>query len=440
MVSTRRSIGGDVAKPGDLASPPTSPRRDARGTGQLTKAQQTAARRKESKQLMLDRQNILIWRRPVSTTWLFGCTVVDAVRSATRWLLKNYLTTLLPTAVLLAVYLGAAAVDGPHTPLLVELEHSVLFAVWWIGLGVLSSIGLGTGMHSGMLFLFPHILKTVLFAETCGHLNFDSRINMWDKALTNSAEFVCLAPSGAPVRWFTLCAKLLPAGILWGAGTAAGEIPPYFVSYSAAKLGSKANDELDELKINNDVMTRMKRWMIDILKRFGFWAVLGFSAYPNAAFDLVGICCGHFMMPFWTFFSGTMIGKGFIKAPGQVAGAVAVFGSSTRSMLLRGVAAVLAPAHLEVFTQKLHEGIHKFQRIHDDGHSSHDDSKATVSGIGPAQVWNLFVVSLVGYFALSCIHQFAKFRQQELDEASMDATYPLTVSAKTPVKKAKKAL
>ena len=72
---------------------------------------------------------------------------------------KNYLTTLLPTAVLLAVYLGAAAVDGPHTPLLVELEHSVLFAVWWIGLGVLSSIGLGTGMHSGMLFLFPHILK-----------------------------------------------------------------------------------------------------------------------------------------------------------------------------------------------------------------------------------------------------------------------------------------
>jgi len=53
------------------------------------------------------------------------------------------------------------------------------------------------------------------------------------------------------------------------------------------RLLAQANDELDELKINNDVMTRMKRWMIDILKRFGFWAVLGFSAYPNAAFDLV---------------------------------------------------------------------------------------------------------------------------------------------------------
>lgn len=33
------------------------------------------------------------------------------------------------------------------------------YVVWWVGLGVLSSIGLGTGMHSGLLFLFPHMLK-----------------------------------------------------------------------------------------------------------------------------------------------------------------------------------------------------------------------------------------------------------------------------------------
>ena len=39
------------------------------------------------------------------------------------------------------------------------LEDLVQYAVWWIGLGVLSSIGLGTGVHSGLLFLFPHILK-----------------------------------------------------------------------------------------------------------------------------------------------------------------------------------------------------------------------------------------------------------------------------------------
>ena len=40
-----------------------------------------------------------------------------------------------------------------------EAEDWVEFVVWWVGLGVPSSIGLGTGMHSGLLFLFPHILK-----------------------------------------------------------------------------------------------------------------------------------------------------------------------------------------------------------------------------------------------------------------------------------------
>ena len=33
------------------------------------------------------------------------------------------------------------------------------YCIWWVGLGILSSIGLGTGMHSGLLFLFPHMLK-----------------------------------------------------------------------------------------------------------------------------------------------------------------------------------------------------------------------------------------------------------------------------------------
>jgi hypothetical protein len=39
------------------------------------------------------------------------------------------------------------------------MQEWTLYIVWWVGLGVLSSIGLGTGMHSGLLFLFPHMLK-----------------------------------------------------------------------------------------------------------------------------------------------------------------------------------------------------------------------------------------------------------------------------------------
>lgn len=46
------------------------------------------------------------------------------------------------------------------------LQEWVLYTTWWISLGVLSSIGLGTGMHSGLLFLFPHMLKVRCLASS----------------------------------------------------------------------------------------------------------------------------------------------------------------------------------------------------------------------------------------------------------------------------------
>ena len=41
--------------------------------------------------------------------------------------------------------------------------------------------------------------------------------------------------------------------------------------------------------------------------------VLLLASWPNALFDLCGIVCGHFRMPFWQFFGATLIGKGIIK-------------------------------------------------------------------------------------------------------------------------------
>ncbi len=39
---------------------------------------------------------------------------------------------------------------------------------------------------------------------------------------------------------------------------------------------------------------------------------------PNPLFDLAGITCGHFLVPFWTFFGATLIGKAIIKVHIQV--------------------------------------------------------------------------------------------------------------------------
>ena len=48
---------------------------------------------------------------------------------------------------------------GFAEPFVSEADAWVQYVVWWVGLGVLSSVGLGAGMHSGLLFLFPHMLK-----------------------------------------------------------------------------------------------------------------------------------------------------------------------------------------------------------------------------------------------------------------------------------------
>lgn len=39
---------------------------------------------------------------------------------------------------------------------------------------------------------------------------------------------------------------------------------------------------------------------------------------PNPLFDLAGITCGHFLVPFWTFFGATLIGKAIVKMHIQV--------------------------------------------------------------------------------------------------------------------------
>ena len=67
-----------------------------------------------------------------------------------------------------------------------------------------------------------------------------------------------------------------------------------------------------------------------IIETTGFWGILMLASWPNAAFDLCGICCGTFMMPFWTFFGATLIGKALIKAPTQAAFFVMLFSPASR--------------------------------------------------------------------------------------------------------------
>ena len=62
-----------------------------------------------------------------------------------------------------------------------------------------------------------------------------------------------------------------------------------------------------------DLMTRGKLFMHDLVHRAGFFGILAAASIPNPLFDLAGITCGHFLIPFWTFFGATLIGKAVVK-------------------------------------------------------------------------------------------------------------------------------
>lgn len=57
---------------------------------------------------------------------------------------------------------------------MMQLELQVLWCLYWVGLGILSSVGLGTGLHTFLLYLGPFIASVTLAAFTCNSVDFPS--------------------------------------------------------------------------------------------------------------------------------------------------------------------------------------------------------------------------------------------------------------------------
>lgn len=135
--------------------------------------------------------------------------------------------------------------------------------------------------------------------------------------------------------------------------------------------------------------------MIAVLERSGFWGLVAMASWPNAAFDLCGICCGNFGMPFWTFFGATALGKGLIKAPLQCAFFSTLFSSAD------AVAAVAAafPARWDV-QRRLTETLQKAAS----GGLAGEQGKQGAA-LSPGGLLKMAIPAFMVYFLLSCIEQ-----------------------------------
>lgn len=407
-----------------------------------------------------DRKKITLLRSPLRTIYLFLWVSLENLAFAVKFTVTHRWFLLIGLPFLLTFSVGKLF-PGPHDLLITQIESWAAFSLWWFGLGVLSSIGLGTGMHTGVLFLFPHILKVCLATSACGNSDFDSFSDIWFSKSPTS--FTCRTPVAdpdiAPLSFIEIFLKVALPCLFWGAGTAIGEIPPYWVSRAARIagirnkefeeiMGSSSSSDSDEAKESSnsewDIISRMKNWMIHFLQRHGFWGVLLMSAYPNMAFDLCGICCGHFGMPFWTFFGATFIGKALIKANLQACFFIMLFNERYLSFLIHYVD-LLFPDQYEpcfVFTKKLcHVHLHEILTMaKNEFHSKLEVAASSTASVSSSDtnllktIWSWIVIALIGYFVISCVEQFAQGKQLDLD------TQKLQSRASNPSKKSTKKL
>lgn len=217
-----------VAVPQQAHPSSSSPRRRGRmAPGAATGAEASPSGRHHGPVLAPD--DIGLLTSPLTTLGLAMRCIVSLLSDALEHAAHHPLFYINTTALLLLLVV-LNMLDLPNQPQLQAIQATVVWYSRWVVLGVLSSIGLGTGAHTFLLFLGPFIARVTTAAYVCKSLNFP---------LFGLESLLC--PFGVYEKkeialWMVLN-KVKWESFAWGLGTAIGELPPYLVA-RACTLGS----------------------------------------------------------------------------------------------------------------------------------------------------------------------------------------------------------
>jgi hypothetical protein len=100
--------------------------------------------------------------------------------------------------------------------------------------------GLGSGLHTFVLYLGPHIAFFTIKAMQCGRVDLKSapydtiqldRGPSWlDKDCSQFGPPLFQSEYGSQIPLSIILIQVQLEAVLWGMGTAIGELPPYFIS------------------------------------------------------------------------------------------------------------------------------------------------------------------------------------------------------------------
>ncbi|XP_019160152.1 PREDICTED: vacuole membrane protein KMS1-like isoform X2 [Ipomoea nil] len=272
-------------------------------------------------------QNLTVVTQPLKTVKFFILVVLQYLRQWFTYLLSHARAVWLTLLSGIAVFAVWVTLMQHY---LTEVFEYAQYGLWWVALGVASSIGFGSGLHTFVLYLGPHIALFTIKAMKCGRVDLKTapydtmqfnRSPSWMGK--NCSEFgPPLFSHSVPLT--TILQQVQLEAILRGLGTALGEIPSYFVSRAARNSNIQVED-LEMSSTEEDVgflvtrINKIKQCFLSHAQNMNLLTIIILATVPNPLFDMAGVMCGQFGIPFWKFFIATLVGKGIIKTYMQAA-------------------------------------------------------------------------------------------------------------------------
>jgi len=169
-------------------------------------------------------------------------------------------------------------------------------------------------------------------------------------------------------------------------------------------------DEEEAGGLFDPIIHRVKPIMYSILGNLGFFGILIFASVPNPLFDLAGITCGHFLVPFMTFFGATLIGKAFIKAHIQTVFVIVIFSKKTLEYAITLAESLMPWLHgnLRAFIEAEKAKLHRTE-------GEETVKEKSILGI----IWDIFLVCMILYFVISIIDSSVQQYIGTKDEADI---------------------
>jgi membrane protein YqaA with SNARE-associated domain len=372
-------------------------------------------------ELKSQREKLSLFTSPITTCKLFLEECWAQLRKCLLFFGFQHfiLSTMSFVSILILVVL--LFVKGEHQPILIRFLNQSYITLEWVFLGVISSIGIGTGLHTFVLYLAPFIARATLAATECNSVKFE---------LYGTNAFICPSDSKntEPISFWDILQKVQFSALCWGVGTALGELPPYFVA-RGARLSENSYQNEDTLNGNAEkkdkpseirdqsFFNRLAKGLDALLKKavetnYAFIFIVLLASVPNPFFDLAGVACGYMLVSFWTFFLATLLGKAIIKASLQAFLVIVIFRKQTLEWIVRELDRML-PAMFNGKASQFFEN--ERRRFHPDMRNNTAQSIEGYSSFSLLKIlWDIIVFSMIGYFIVSIVNSTARNRMLQV--------------------------